>query len=332
MTVLALPRSRSGGWVTALLFVVVWYAVLQGFAEWAFEVSPRWVGVPRDLAANLLLGGILYACSRSLAWYLPAIAALMAALHLGNAAKIAVLGGPAMPDDFVAMWNLFLLLDGWALVAAATIVGVPVLLLLAAAAWRSRPTWLLLGAVGAAVLALVLAPLPVARAMDGWLGNVVWNQRGNFESRGLLVHLVQETARHLARGATPPGEAEVMQALGRLQTPLPVSVSHAGASPRGRNVHMIVLESFWDPALLKAAGLSEDPVDPAFRRLWAQAGHSRALSPVFGGYTANAEFEALCGFPVAGCAATYPACPRTCARQATGPSLPTRTWRCSGTG
>ncbi|MCU0935732.1 MAG: LTA synthase family protein, partial [Gammaproteobacteria bacterium] len=63
-------------------------------------------------------------------------------------------------------------------------------------------------------------------------------------------------------------------------------------------MHLIVLESFWDAQLLGAAGLSEDPMDPRFRLLWEAGGSSRALSPVFGVYTANAEFEVLCGFPV----------------------------------
>jgi hypothetical protein len=49
---------------------------------------------------------------------------------------------------------------------------------------------------------------------------------------------------------------------------------------------------------MKKAGYDQDPVSPAFRRLWKQAGYSTAMSPVFGGYTANAEFEILCGFPV----------------------------------
>jgi hypothetical protein len=32
--------------------------------------------------------------------------------------------------------------------------------------------------------------------------------------------------------------------------------------------------------------------------LWKSTGYSHALTPVFGGYTANSEFEVLCGFPV----------------------------------
>jgi hypothetical protein len=60
----------------------------------------------------------------------------------------------------------------------------------------------------------------------------------------------------------------------------------------------VLLESFWDPALLKNANYNQDPLAADFRKLWKRAGHSKALSPVFGGYTANAEFEILCGFPV----------------------------------
>ena len=80
-------------------------------------------------------------------------------------------------------------------------------------------------------------------------------------------------------------------AAGETAAPVPT-----GSPPR--NVHMIVLESFWDAALLTGSGLSMDPLDPRFRELWRQAGNSHVLSPIFGGYTANAEFESLCGFPV----------------------------------
>jgi hypothetical protein len=49
---------------------------------------------------------------------------------------------------------------------------------------------------------------------------------------------------------------------------------------------------------LTAAGYSADPIDPRFRDLWARSNHTQGLSPAFGGQTANAEFEVLCGFPV----------------------------------
>jgi hypothetical protein len=65
-----------------------------------------------------------------------------------------------------------------------------------------------------------------------------------------------------------------------------------------RNLHIILEESFWDPTTLTAAGYSADPIDPRFRALWSQSNQTQGLSPAFGGQTANAEFEVLCGFPV----------------------------------
>ena len=63
-------------------------------------------------------------------------------------------------------------------------------------------------------------------------------------------------------------------------------------------MHVFVLESFFDPTSLGEQWVPEDPLPEDFRQLWEQTGHSTTLSPVFGGFTANAEFEVLCGFPV----------------------------------
>lgn len=63
-----------------------------------------------------------------------------------------------------------------------------------------------------------------------------------------------------------------------------------------RNVHLIVLESFLDPRLFKELRFSRPPIHPAFDKLFGnKLGLSR--SPVFGGATAQAEFELLCGVP-----------------------------------
>lgn len=63
-----------------------------------------------------------------------------------------------------------------------------------------------------------------------------------------------------------------------------------------RNVHLIVLESFLDPRLFKDLSFSQSPVHPEFeKRFGDKLGLS--ISPVFGGATAQAEFEVLCGVP-----------------------------------
>jgi len=65
-----------------------------------------------------------------------------------------------------------------------------------------------------------------------------------------------------------------------------------------RNVYFILIESLWDPTSISKLKFTVDPFDENFRQLWRQGGYSTALSPVFGGGTANPEFELLCGLPV----------------------------------
>ncbi len=63
-----------------------------------------------------------------------------------------------------------------------------------------------------------------------------------------------------------------------------------------RNIHLIVLESFLDPRLFRDLRFSSPPAHAAFDQLF---GDRLGLSqgPVFGGATAQAEFEVLCGVP-----------------------------------
>jgi phosphoglycerol transferase MdoB-like AlkP superfamily enzyme len=63
-----------------------------------------------------------------------------------------------------------------------------------------------------------------------------------------------------------------------------------------RNVHLVVLESWVDPTLLRAVTYSKDPRHPDFAKLVGDK-QGFSISPVFGGGTAQAEFEALCGAP-----------------------------------
>ncbi|MFV8781997.1 LTA synthase family protein [Microbulbifer sp. SA54] len=64
-----------------------------------------------------------------------------------------------------------------------------------------------------------------------------------------------------------------------------------------RNIHYIVLESFIDPRLIKGTQFKTSPLAPALSDLLDGATFSRTLSPVYGGGTAQAEFELLVGLP-----------------------------------
>ncbi len=63
-----------------------------------------------------------------------------------------------------------------------------------------------------------------------------------------------------------------------------------------RNIHLIALESFFDPTLFKGLKLSKNPIHPKYTALFGDK-LSFSISPVFGGATSQAEFELLCGVP-----------------------------------
>jgi len=61
------------------------------------------------------------------------------------------------------------------------------------------------------------------------------------------------------------------------------------------NIIFVMSEAFWDPTLMKNVSFSEDPM-PFFHSLQKSQTSGTMLSPVYGGGTANTEFEALTGF------------------------------------
>lgn len=61
------------------------------------------------------------------------------------------------------------------------------------------------------------------------------------------------------------------------------------------NVIFIMSEAFWDPTLLEEIDFSEDPI-PFFRELQHDYTNGYIITPLYGGGTANTEFEVLTGF------------------------------------
>ena len=289
------PRVRVPAAIVAWTLLV--YAILEAASNLLFdvEVLPRfWI---RDFLAHLLLSAIIYLMARNFRTYAIAYALLVTILHVSNALKMVILGSPMMPDDFISVRNMFMLFSGWKFWIMVLMLAVPLTALAAMIHWRHPRSWLSLSLVGVSILVLLNWPAQMMAAMDRQFGDWIWNQPGNYRERGLLIHLVQETARNISRGLDVPDEAAVAEAfetLGQTAAREQLAVNDF----EKRNVHVILLESFWDPLLLEGIDFSADPISPEFRELWAQTGNSTLLSPVFGGYTANAEFEVLCGFPV----------------------------------
>jgi phosphoglycerol transferase MdoB-like AlkP superfamily enzyme len=279
------------------LSTVLFYGVYYFIGSQYFDVQIRPGAVPFDLTLLLIFSYLVYALSRRVWLFVVFQGLFMALLYVGNAVKISYFGGPIMPDDVFALRALLLVLEGWHFFAAAVPLAAIFALLLfniSLRQWSAQLAGMLLLLLG---MTLVMKPEVIVRALDYKFGNSVWDQRSNFVHRGAMLNLLQEGARFFADARVAPDRDIAMTAATNL-----LQHAQADTTTRGafipRNIHIILLESFWDPMLLKKAGYNQDPLVPAFRKLWKQTGYSHTMSPVFGGYTANAEFEVLCGFPV----------------------------------
>jgi phosphoglycerol transferase MdoB-like AlkP superfamily enzyme len=121
---------------------------------------------------------------------------------------------------------------------------------------------------------------------------VFWSDAVSAENNGrFMMLLYREAERNISRAKTeafrdrPQYEQQAQQMAGWIR-------GHGN----NRNVHLVILESFVDPTLFRGASLSKDPFHPNFKKLFGnKIGFS--VSPVVGGGTSQAEFEALCGVP-----------------------------------
>ncbi len=176
----------------------------------------------------------------------------------------------------------------------AALLLLPLALLLWQLRWRPhRQT--LLAAMPMVVILLLLysAPGAIAQILHG-AGSVPvkYSDAKSVEGNGRLTMMLYREAQRLTAldDLAPYRDRKgYEQQIQRQLQPL-------RSQDKKRNVHLIVLESFLDPRLFTKLGFSTPPVHPDFEALFGeQLGLS--LSPVFGGATAQAEFELLCGVP-----------------------------------
>lgn len=248
----------------------------------------------RDFNGNLMVSLVCLGLTQSLYRTLVLSTVVIIIFQAVNAGKLVVLGTPISPDDFINAKNLFILWEGvlrWGVIALAII---PLVILIALTRWKRITTWLTISLLIACVPVGALYSAELKSALDRRFGNSVWNQPENFKRRGLGLHIVQETVRTISKVGKIPSSDDVSTVNIDLAYKLPQSTGQK----KQRNVHMIVLESFFDPNSLGMDWVPENPLPDSFLELWDSTDRSTIMSPVFGGYTANAEFESLCGFPV----------------------------------
>jgi len=310
-----------------LLSTTLFYALYYLISTFKFDVQILPTSVPYDYLLQLVVAYVLYALSRRVWIFLMIHALLMGLLYIGNAVKISFFGGPIMPDDVFALQSLLLILDGWQFFAAAIPLAAIASLLLFNFSMRHWSAYLASLIVILLGITVVYKPATLLEPMDGYFGNSVWDQRSNYVWRGATLYTLLESARHFGAAEVIPDADMAQEAADKLLaasradslSAATMAVGRTGSLPVAtlspslavafneeavaktftpRNIHIVLLESFWDPNALKKAKFKPYPLSPEFLELWKSAGYSHALAPVFGGFTANSEFEVLCGFPV----------------------------------
>jgi len=277
------------------LSTIIGYALAYVVSSSFFGVTVFRQAIYVDFTLVLAISYLFFFLSRR-CWAFIALQWLfIAILYVGNAAKLSFFGGPMVPDDVYALRSLILILDGWryylVIGSLVSLIG----FLVFNFHFRSRVAWMVLIVTILLSAGLKFYPEAVVADLDKRFGNSVWNQRENYLRRGAALYSLHETARFFRDSEQAPDRKTALAASEAL---LGKTTLASTPAPPPRNVHFILLESFWDPLGLKAIDFDRDPLDPRFREMLKATGNSAIMSPVFGGYTANAEFESLCGFPV----------------------------------
>ncbi|OIP44459.1 MAG: hypothetical protein COZ12_08870 [Deltaproteobacteria bacterium CG_4_10_14_3_um_filter_60_8] len=174
------------------------------------------------------------------------------------------------------------------------LLGLPLVALLWSIEWH-RVRRLLLGALPllAILVAVEVCPAFFMQAFEGSQKDIDWcSDKVSAGSNGRIGMALYNEARR--RSSLEKTVAYRGNSLCQLEFDKVVGTVNAMRS-KG-NVHLIVLESFIDPSLLRGVRFSRNPVHPAFAALFKNKG-GLSVSPVFGGATAQAEFEVLCGVP-----------------------------------
>jgi len=185
-----------------------------------------------------------------------------------------------LPAGYLAMAAGFLLL--------------PLLIFLAGINFRRRHA-IITGALPLVMLAALIMFAP--NAYTGFIqkagnGIVIFSDAKSVESNGRYVMLFyQEAERINALDVTRPFLNRAAY-----DRDAEVKAAEIGRDSNQHSVHLIVLESFLDPTLFQSARFNKNPVHPEFEKLFGDR-LGLSVAPVFGGATAQAEFEILCGIP-----------------------------------
>jgi phosphoglycerol transferase MdoB-like AlkP superfamily enzyme len=239
-----------------------------------------------DVIYGIALVAFLYACSRKNVLFVVNSVLLLFVGYVAGAVKLQYFGEPATLADIVSLYALYGLQSEsvqWYAVFGFFFSG---LFFLANFVYSRRVFVLLFGA-GFVFFSSLLLALNAGSASP-WLKGLSTSESVSVRQFYAIVEFYDEWMR-------VPEYAEVVNA--RATIDLSLSADRRFQDAPKRDVHLIVIESLWDPSVL-GEQYAKGSFHPDFTALWETSGRNYLLGPAYGGGTANPEFEILCGLPL----------------------------------
>jgi phosphoglycerol transferase MdoB-like AlkP superfamily enzyme len=279
-------------WIsTILLFIVAGYMLLYeyigGFT--AIYSADLWV----EAVLVLYLYYLAYWLLRPTRWRALLAAIPIILIYLIGDIFYLALGKVFRLVNFQEVPELLEILPIGYSIAIALSVLLPLCVLALHIVWRQHPrTALLVMPLLTVILLLYSNPAALARAIENTGDLVIYSDAKSVERNGRLTMMIY----HAAQRREAISKLEPYRNRERYESEIRSQLEELQPLIDRQNVHLIVLESFLDPRLFTKLGFSSPPAHPDFVKLFGdKLGYS--ISPVFGGATAQAEFEVICGIP-----------------------------------
>ena len=209
--------------------------------------------------------------------------------------KLIIKGSPLLPTDFsiakeaIEISGRFKDVYIWmALIAIGAFVLIVLMLKFTP---REKYKWSQKAAVFLTSLTLLTAFYtafgPIQKAFALQLNNL--SQKMNYEENGMMLGFALNAEYLKVSEPANYQEDAVKQVIDGSKA------TYSEDSDFKPNIIFVMSEAFWDPTLMENVSFNQDPM-PFFRSLQKSQTSGTMLSPVYGGGTANTEFEVLTGF------------------------------------
>lgn len=242
----------------------------------------------------------------SLRWGVIVSTSILIILSLTNMVKKQFLGDPLFPWDLLRMDQAMNLLPKIAGEIALALISLGLLIIVFFLGARMvLPSYKLTNRNRLLVFLVVVVimtgfifyrhtPINTAfKKMD--IEHIYWIQTENSLQNGFLLGFIMNIEAAIITEPHDYNEDQIARIFKEYNLPKAIYPNNSTMTKQiNPNIIVIMNEAFWDPTVLPNVSFSEDPI-PFFRELSNLNIAGTMISPVFGGSTANVEFEILTG-------------------------------------